>query len=235
MKESLILTTVIALYFLAFTWLFDMINTKRNQVILIQEKERAELNLLQSQLNPHFLFNALNSTYSSAIQEESPQTAAQILQLSDLMRFALEKSKKDFISIEEELDFVDKYIRIQKNRFGNSGEESMDIDINWDGFPVDISPMLVQPFLENAFKFSGFGSGNKNGKILVSISVEEGKLSLHVENNYLKELLSENKGTGKGIDLVKKRLKSLYPGKHSLTVKDTGKVFTVLMKIDLKN
>ncbi|EOZ95922.1 putative sensor protein [Indibacter alkaliphilus LW1] len=234
LKDNLILTGVVALYFLAITWFFDLMYTRRKQTELIQQKEKAELNLLQSQLNPHFLFNALNSTYSSAIQEESPHTAAQILQLSDLMRFALEKSKKDFISIEEELDFVDKYIRIQKNRFGSTGEKSMDIEINWDGFPVDISPMLVQPFLENAFKFSEFGPGNQNGKILVRISVEEEELSIHIENTYLKGQLRDNKGTGNGIDLVKKRLKSLYPAKHSLTIKDTGKVFTVLMKIDLR-
>ncbi|WP_332913764.1 histidine kinase [Algoriphagus boritolerans] len=81
---------------------------KKRQRQLTQEKDRAELKLLQSQLNPHFLFNALNTTYSTAISEESTKTAAQILQLADMMRFAIEKSKLDFISVEEEISFFGK-------------------------------------------------------------------------------------------------------------------------------
>ncbi len=235
MKDNFILTMVIALYFMAFTWFFDMIHSKRKQAKLIQEKDRAELNLLQSQLNPHFLFNAMNTSYHSAIEENSPQTAQQILQISDLMRFALEKSNKDSISIAEEIGFLEKYIQLQKDRFHQFGEEGIQIEINWDGMEVSISPMLIQPFLENAFKFTYFGSPNENIKFGIYLAVEEGKLILEIENSYLEKHVQENKGTGKGIQLVKQRLKSLYPDRHSLAVTKEAKIFKVFLNIYLKD
>lgn len=234
MKDNFILTMVIAFYFLAFTWLFDMIYSKRKQAILLQEKDRAELNLLQSQLNPHFLFNAMNTSYNSAIEENSPQTAEQILQISDLMRFALEKSSKDYISIADEIGFLEKYIQLQKDRFHYFGGEGIQIEINWDGVEVPISPMLVQPFLENAFKFTYFGKEGVDSKFVILLEVEEGKLFLNVENSYFKKHIIENKGTGKGIQLVRQRLKSLYPNKHSLMLDDLENIFRIKLHIDLK-
>lgn len=234
MKDNFILTLVIGFYFLAFTWFFDMIYSKRRQVKLMQEKDRAELNLLQSQLNPHFLFNAMNTSYHSAIEENSPKTAQQILQISDLMRFALEKSSKDYISIEDEIGFLEKYIQLQKDRFYHFDEDDIQIDINWDGMEVPISPMLLQPFLENAFKFTQFGITDEPSKFAILLDVEEGKLLLNVENSYFEKHVIENKGTGRGLELVKQRLKSLYPNKHHLMISEKEKVFEVVLKIDLK-
>jgi len=232
MKENFILMIVITVYFLAFTWVFDMVNFRRKQAKLVQEKDKAELNLLQSQLNPHFLFNAMNTCYNSAIDEDSPKTADHILQISDLMRFALEKSNQDTISIEEEIGFLEKYIRLQKERFHHFTEEGIQIELNWDGVEVPISPMLIQPFLENAFKFASFeGSGGPNFGL--SILVEEGKLVLKVENPYLEKLVQQYKGTGKGIQLVRQRLNSLYPKKHQLVVEDDSNIFKVCLSIDL--
>lgn len=234
MKDNFMLTLIVALYFLAFTWFFDMVNSKRKQDKLLQQKERAELMLLQSQLNPHFLFNALNTTYSTAMSERSEKTAQQILQISDLMRFALEKSNKDFISIEEEVGFLEKYIQLQKDRFLHFGDESIQIEMNWDGIDVPISPMLIQPFLENAFKFTHFGVTREHSTMKLKINIEAGQITLLVDNYYLKKQVKENKGTGKGIHLVKQRLKSLYPQKHHLVITDNGKIFKVYLRIDLK-
>ncbi|TVP51173.1 MAG: hypothetical protein EA341_05895, partial [Mongoliibacter sp.] len=233
MKENLILTLVIALYFLAFTWFFDMIETKKNQAKLIQQKERAELSLLQSQLNPHFLFNALNTSYSTAISEGSEKAANQILQLSELMRFALEKSKIDYIQMSDEIGFLEKYIELQKSRFHHLGTANVQIRINWDGIEVKISPMLIQPFLENAFKFTALNRPSEKPVLLVDLKVEEGKLVLNVDNSYIGQHVQENKGTGNGIHLVRQRLKSLYPQKHDLEIIDMGDVFKVFLKIDL--
>lgn len=235
MKDNFILTLVIALYLLAFTWFFDMIHTKRNQAKLIQQKERAELSLLQSQLNPHFLFNALNTTYSTAISEGSERTADQILQLSGLMRFALEKTKSDYISIEDEVGFLEKYIQVHKDRFFQKGKENLDIKLVWDGIYVQISPMLLQPLIENTFKFAHFGLESEKAILEMEIKVEEGELTLLAKNSFTEKHVQENKGTGQGIELVKQRLKTIYPNRHELNIENDGKTFKVFLKINLND
>ena len=234
MKDNLSVTLFIALYFLAFCWILELIHIKRRQGKVLQQKERAELMLLQSQLNPHFLFNALNTTYSTAIAEDSPKTAQQILQISDLMRFALDKSNMDFISMEDEIGFLEKYIQLQKDRFHHFGDEGIQIQINWDEIEVPISPMLIQPFLENAFKFTHFGLIGKGAKLNLELIIESGQLKLIVENSYLENQIKENKGTGKGIQLVRQRLETLYPHKHHLLITNSINNYKVFLRIDLK-
>jgi LytS/YehU family sensor histidine kinase len=235
MKDNFMLTLVIALYFLAFTWFFDMVNSKRKQDKLIQQKDRAELILLQSQLNPHFLFNALNTSYSTAMSEDSPQTAQQILQISELMRFALEKSKLDFIRMEDEIKFLEKYIQVHKDRFFQKGKEELDIKVVWDGIDVPISPMLLQPLIENTFKFTHFGLGSEKAILGMEIKVEEGELTLLAKNSFTEKHVLENKGTGQGIELVKQRLKTIYPKRHELNIENDGKTFKVFLKINLND
>lgn len=234
MKDNLILTMIIALYFLAFTWFFDMLNTKRNQAKLIQEKERAELSLLQSQLNPHFLFNALNTTYSTAVEEESPFAAKQILQISDLMRFSLEKAGLEAISLEEELGFLEKYINLQKDRFSNHNKDQIQVEINWDGIESRISPMLIQPLIENAFKFTPFGLGSESAFLKINLSVEEKVLTLNVDNSYIKPHVDQNKGTGKGLKSLKQRLRTFYRNKHKLLIEEKAERYSVYLEINLK-
>ncbi|WP_194775721.1 sensor histidine kinase [Pararhodonellum marinum] len=234
MKDNLTVTLIIALYFLAFTWVSDLIHVKRKQAKLLQQKERAELMLLQSQLNPHFLFNALNTTYSTAMSEGSEQTASQILQLSGLMRFALEKSKLDMISIEDELGFLEKYIQVHKDRYRKKGKDVLNVQVVWDGIEVQISPMMVQPLIENTFKFADFGSESGKVKLEIDLKVEDGELTLVTQNYFSIKHVNENKGTGQGIQLVKQRLKSIYPNRHALKIEDDGAAFKVFLKINLK-
>lgn len=232
-EDNLTVTLFIGLYFLFFAWLADMSFAKKRQWHLIQEKDRAELKLLQSQLNPHFLFNALNTTYSTAISEESTKTAAQILQLAEMMRFALEKSKMDFISIEEEISFLEKYMQIQLDRFAGSDQMWVRSSVNWDDVDVQISPMLIQPFLENAFKFTQFGSDSAEPRLEIDLKVAEGVLNFRVENAFQEEQVIANKGTGSGIELVRQRLESIYPTRHHLKIETSKNLYCVSLTLNL--
>lgn len=235
MKENFIIILVITLYSVAFNWFLNILNFKRTQAKWIQEKDKAELKLLQSQLNPHFLFNALNTCYYSAIDEDSPLTAQQILQLSGLMRFSLEKSSLDFISMEEEIGFLENYVRLQKDRFNHFAKDGIKIKLNWDEEAVNISPMLIQPFFENAFKFADWNGTGANTIFVISLEVQEGRVVLKVENAYSEQHVLRNKGTGKGIQLVRQRLNTLYPGRYQLAIKDKLNFFKVNLSIDLKS
>lgn len=232
-EDNLTVTLFIGLYFLFFAWIADLNYAKKRQRQLMQEKNHAELKLLQSQLNPHFLFNALNTTYSTAISEESTKTASQILQLAEMMRFALEKSKVDFIPIEDEIGFLEKYIQIQLDRFAVSDQEWVRSSVNWDGVDVQISPMLIQPFLENAFKFTQFGIELLEPRLEIDLKVEEGVLNFQVKNSFQQNHLIANKGTGSGIELVCQRLESIYPTRHLLKIETCANLYCVLLTLNL--
>lgn len=200
--------------------------------LLEKEKQKTEVELkaLKAQINPHFFFNTLNSIYSMALDKDDrlPNT---VLQLSDLMRYFLYKSKDNFIPLEKELTVVNDYIALQKLR----SDAQLDIETRVSGEIGDqqIAPLLLITFLENAFKHGAKG-GSENTFIRLEIKVEKNKLNFVVENN--KGIIDEvNTGeyNGLGLENVKRQLELLYPAKHLLNIKDQPDRFSVALQLSL--
>ncbi|MBT0809687.1 histidine kinase [Litoribacter ruber] len=233
MGENFLVLIFLAAYFVAFIWIAEGLRGKKREKLLLQQKERAELLLLQSQLNPHFLFNALNSIYSKAIKEGSENTAEQIQGLAVLMRFAIEKANQSKVSLQEELEFLNQYIQIYLNRLSPEQQFKVEWNQDWDGYPGEICPMLIQPLIENGFKFSDFSANSTSTLIRMVLKVEENDFKFTCENYYISQHVKRNKGTGKGMELVAQRLKNLYPEKHKFEILEGQDLFKVKLHINL--
>ena len=191
-----------------------------------QHKEM-ELETFRLQLNPHFLFNSLNTIYSLSLHN-SEKTPNSILYLSSLMRYVLTEANKPMVKLKDELIYIDNFIDLQKLRFENN------IDLIYNKKEIldeyFIAPMLLIPFIENAFKFSINNNITKN-RILVDIEIKDKNLFVKIENNY--QINKIENSTKIGIQNSKKRLELLYPNKHILKIEDNGHLFFVFLKIQL--
>jgi LytS/YehU family sensor histidine kinase len=191
------------------------------------EKLNAELKFLKSQINPHFLFNCLNTIYSLA-HKQSVQTEHAILKLSTIMRYMIYESNEDKVLLSQELKYLQDYIDIQRLRLPK------DITINYEsvGEPANqrIEPMLLVPFVENAFKHGI--SYTEPAFIDIHIIVKPEEIQLKVRNSHFKERVSEHGGIG--LQNVLKRLDMLYNNEHTIIIEETDNQFIVDLKIVLK-
>ena len=192
-----------------------------------QEKTTAELQLLKAQVHPHFLFNTLNNIYSFSL-EGSAKTPELILKLSSLLSYILYDCKAEEVRLEKEVEIMKDYIDLEKERYGNT------IEISWnvEGDIRDnyISPLLMLPFLENAFKH-GASEQIEKPWMGVDISVENNILKFKIANS--KNEYTSHSNNGIGINNVKKRLELLHPGKYELKINDEGDFFAVSLMIKL--
>ena len=192
-----------------------------------QEKITAELQLLKAQVHPHFLFNTLNNIYSFSL-DRSPKTPELILKLSSLLSYMLYDCKAEEVKLEKEVQIMRDYIDLEKERYGDTLEISWTVegDIR-DNF---ISPLLMLPFLENAFKH-GASEQIERPWMGVDLSVANGILKFKITNSK-NEYLSK-RDNGIGINNVKRRLEFLYPGRFELKINDEGDFFAVSLMVKL--
>jgi hypothetical protein len=190
-----------------------------------EEKLTAELAYLKAQINPHFLFNTLNSIYSMALGR-SEQTAGAIVQLSSMMRYVLVEAGKDKVGLEKELTYLTDYIQLQQTRFEGSLRVVMEIKGEPKG--KAIYPLLLIPFVENAFKYGV--NPEQPSTIGIHIDIGEHDIRFKVCNNKVARAPSDGPG-GLGISNTRRRLQLLYPGQHSLVIEDERNTFTVLLNL----
>ncbi len=190
-----------------------------------KEKFSAEMSLLKAQINPHFFFNTLNSLYALTLvaSKESPNV---VLKLSNLMRYMLYEASEGKVILRNELTHLQNYIQIEQMRFTDrldlSFQYSGDIEGQW------IAPLLLLPFIENAFKH---GIENNSGWITIDLKIIENHLYLKVENSF--DAASKPKIGGFGLANVKRRLHLIYPGSHELNEDQDEGVYKVDLKINL--
>jgi len=203
---------------------FGVIETERQK--LEQERNEAKIQALKTQINPHFIFNTLNNIYS-LVYQNSEKALPAIEELSQLLRYSTKDLEKNFIPLEKEIGYLESLIELEKLRLKNPGLLMIEKKIN---FPkLNISPMLLVPFIENAFKHGDFiGKG-----FTMKISDDNQTLNFHLQN--FKKQRSKDSLSGIGIGNVKKRLEILYPKKHELNIIETETDFTVDLRIDLRN
>jgi two-component system LytT family sensor kinase len=196
-------------------------------------KSDASLSFLQSQINPHFLFNALNTLYGTALQENAERTGEGIQKLGDMMRFMLHENVQDKISLTRDVDYLENYIALQKLRTSRSAAIVIDTQIDEQLNNFEITPMLLIPFVENAFKHGI--SLQHPSYIKITLQTTGNTLyfdvhnSIHIKPDHDPEKLK----SGIGLQNVKQRLALLYPGKHELMIRESAKEFFIHLTMQL--
>jgi len=195
----------------------------------------ANMDFLRSQINPHFLFNALNTLYGTALQETAERTGEGIQKLGDMMRFMLHENNQETIPVEREKEYLVNYVDLQMLRIKD--HENIDISFNRSESTCGgmIAPMLLVPFVENAFKHGI--SFQKKSWIKISLRCLDGSVHLDVNNSIHRKDQDdpEYKASGIGLENVRQRLKLLYPKEHELIIRENDLEFFVHLSIKLTN
>ncbi|PWT99098.1 MAG: hypothetical protein C5B52_11200 [Bacteroidetes bacterium] len=210
--------------------LFDYMLTQRRLTEISKERAETELKFLKSQINPHFLFNSLNSIYF-LIEKGNVEARQTLLQFSDMLRYQLYDCNTDQIPIEKELAYLKDYVRLQQLRKEKNYQVDLQIGERVGSF--SIVPLLLIPFVENAFKHVSHFSSKMN-TITVKAARENGTFQFRVYNTTEKGAISnEPKAGGIGLANVKRRLELLYPDKHELIINGGDEFFEINLKLQL--
>lgn len=212
---QVVLFPLVNLIFKKYDSFLGKISILTNQV----DQGNAGMDFLRSQINPHFLFNALNTLYASALIENADKTADGIQKLGDMMRFMLHENQLPRIPLSREIDYLRNYLDLQMLRFGSQNNLELEINIQDSGCHGDIAPMLLIPFVENAFKH-GISTKEKSW-IRLNLRCMTGSVHLDLVNSIHPDKPSNEKSreeSGIGLENVKSRLALLYPGQHQLSI-----------------
>lgn len=220
------------LFIVAYGLIKNFVKNSKEQAELITQKSNAEIQALKAQINPHFLFNILNNLYGTAIVEESPRTAEGIQQLSGIMRHVVEGTKNERISAEKEVQFLYDFVELNKMRIPKRDNIRININIDWDEQPTQIAPLLVIPYIENAFKYGI--SITQESFIDLNFKIHDQKLSFSCRNSIIKQFDKLEVGTSTGIENTQRRLALNYPHKHSLRISNENNIFEVSLEVNLK-
>lgn len=194
-----------------------------------RQQLQTELDLLKTQVNPHFLFNTLNSIYSLAIANNQ-KTADSVMKLSRIMRYTLEECQANNVELQQEIDFINSYIELQKIRLTNNN--SIRFQTNGDISMARIAPFVFIPFIENAFKYGI--STHRSSFIIACIEADKNKLTFTCVNNFQTgSVTHKTDSTGMGISNTRRRLELLYPKKHELNISSNDNRFSVSLTINL--
>jgi sensor histidine kinase YesM len=199
---------------------------QQTEEILLQ-KSQAELNLLKSQVQPHFLFNALNSIYYR-VYKVDPPSAGLIERLADIMRYFVDESPKDEVPVSTEVAFIENYIALERIRIRHGADVKFEKAYNPD---LRIPPMLLMTFVENIFKH-GIDKSLKQNQVTISLVQQNDHLFFTTRNRKANPEAGDEPG-GFGIINLTKRLRMLYGDKFELTIDDEGELFTAFLKIPL--
>lgn len=182
---------------------------------------KTELNYLKNQINPHFLFNALNSIYVRT-RTNPAQASESILHLSDLLRYQLYDCAQESVNLSDEIEYLQNYLSIDKMRKNKS---LVDFQVKGSSSGIKVAPFLFLPFVENALKH-GLNLDNEN-QIHVSFDIQPGEIIFEVENGKPEHPVHQNGQGGIGLTNICRRLNLLYPGKHQLDIDDQDRSYKV--------
>ena len=230
LDDNILVTLFLLISIILFGFVADSLQARRMQQQLVQQKTEAELTALKAQMNPHFLFNALNTIYNEAQRSDNQSVADQIEQLASILRFTLQESTRPSISIEEEFAFLEKYLALQRARLPALDTIRLSSHLDWDGIPAQIAPLLLIPFVENMFQYGL--SLTQSVSLNLTIQIENGQLHMRITNTAGPDIGSKS-GSGTGIVNTRKRLALLYPNQHQLQINQDESMFTVDLRIDL--
>lgn len=220
------LVIITGIYAVLIRFMIDWFDSQKLKDELINQRQSSELALLRSQVNPHFLFNTLNNIYS-LVYKKSEEAPAAIMKLSRIMRYMLYDSNIDQVPLEKEVDYLKSFIELQELRINQHGYVEFTIEGEIEN--RTIAPMLLIPFVENAFKHGG---KNHSPGITIYLLAENNRFLFQVKNYKKTNTLSKGDEIGGiGLQNIKRRLELLYKGKHLLKIEDGEEMFTVELEI----
>ncbi len=218
----------------------NWVEDQRRMRELEKENLQSELKFLRSQINPHFLFNTLNSLYALTLKK-SDLAPEMLIRLSEIMRYMLYDCNEPKVLLDKEVKFMGNYVELERLRYG----EDVEIDFKLEGEIQDqkIAPLLFIPFFENAFKH---GLSNRIGQGWISISFlfQEEMVTLLIENSvpeekdqhmWVQKSKSKSDSSGIGLENIKRRLNLLYPDEHTLDIEKSPKQFKITLTINLSS
>ncbi len=196
------------------------------------EKRAVELSSLKEQIHPHFLFNTLNGIYSQAL-DNSKDTPNSVLLLSEMLRYMIYEAKEDFITLKKELDYVQRFVTLLKQK--TDYPERVTIDISGDYNNIKIAPLLFSPLIDNAYKH-GLMRDIRNSFVNIYIQIVNGyEVRFTIENNLINSSYNiKSSFGGIGLNNLTQRLKLIYPDKHTFSIDRESDIFRVKMTIDTK-
>ncbi len=223
--DLLSFATVISL--LNFT--IDRFRLEGQKKALENEKLNAELNYLKAQINPHFLFNTLHNL-NYLTQVKSDQATEVIIKLSNIMRYMIYDSNKSEVALHREIDYIRDYLDLEGIRLNNQFDIEFDIsEVNKE---IEIAPLILIPFVENAFKH-GVSDKYPDSWVKIKLSSTRDELVVNIKNSVFEPVQKEAEHSGFGLENVKKRLALSYPGKFELGVNNEVSQFEVNLKLRL--
>lgn len=211
-----------------FVWEYNnYVVAQKNTLLLKNEKLQTEMILLKSQLSPHFLFNSLNNIYSLVLlkHDDAPKM---ISTLSDILRYLIYERSNDFVSINSEIDIIEKYLKIQKFR-QIPGIQNVKFKVNGQTDGIKIPPYVLLTLTENAFKH-GDVLELKDGFVTINLSIDNSKIDFRISNSYIKRSSKE----GIGLKNIASQLDIIYSKHYDLTIEDDNSIYTLNLKLDGK-
>jgi LytS/YehU family sensor histidine kinase len=204
---------------------------QKNSRELDRERIEAELKFLKAQVHPHFLFNTLNNLYALTL-DKSEKAPEVVLKLSDLLNYMLYDCNEQYMLISKEILLIENYLELEKIRYGS--HLNIDFSVSGDTAGKKIAPMLLLPFVENAFKH-GVSKVRNDAFVNILLEVNEDQLSFSVRNSKTLVPDSDPSGYSEGIGLknVRRRLDLLYQGRHVLDLEQYDNEYRILLRINL--
>lgn len=212
----------------AFKLMFDFTEMQKRMAEMAREKAEAELSFLKSQINPHFLFNSLNSVYF-LIDKENKEAREALHRFSEMLRYQLYEAGGNKIPIEKEIGFLQDYVHLQKLRKDEHYKVEFIAGADVKGFSIE--PLLLLSFVENAFKHISHKQDTANF-VRIDLQRSNGQMIFHVINSKEETVSTEGAG-GIGLQNVKRRLELLYPGKYDLKIDNKADVYAVNLKLNV--
>lgn len=198
---------------------------------LKEQKRNAELQALRAQINPHFLFNILNTLYGQALRK-AKNTPELILKLSDMLRYVVDNSPKEEVFVSEEIGYLRNYIELQKERYNRP--ELIQFEVHGDPKQKQIAPLILINFVENAFKHGKLNADDDFIRITLSINYK--KLKFSVSNTFGETSdLPELQKSGTGLANTKRRLELRYPDKYQLREESSDRVYSVTLTLNFQS
>ncbi|MCP9767983.1 hypothetical protein EGI22_08665 [Lacihabitans sp. LS3-19] len=222
----------ILLLALSYSLIKYWVQNEKLKRVLLEEKLSTEMAFLKSKINPHFLFNVLNSFYAKSLKYNAPELANGIAKLAELMRYMVYETNEDKVALEKEILHLKNFIQVYQLRIAEEDDVTISFDLKGAINAVQISPMLLIPFVENAIKH-GIDPKSKS-LINISIVVEQNKLHFEVTNTLHQSFYDlVDEPSGFGLDNLKKRLSILYPNAYTLETKEVDGYFKSLLILQL--
>lgn len=236
-REMQVAYQVVSLLFAVVSTVIKITSDWTQQTKQQQEAEnqimQSELNFLKSQINPHFLFNTLNSLYALTLKksDDAPEI---VLKLSEMMRYMLYECNEKSVRLEKEITYLQNYLELEKLRLG----KKMDIRIDTEGGVgvLDIAPLMLIPFVENAFKHGATNTISK-GFVFIHILIADGELNFYIENSKPETPPARDplrKSGGIGLANVRRRLELLYAQQHKLEITEKPDTYAVNLWLKLR-